>query len=42
MGRKADKAERISHEIKKGIYKDFIKAMKELEDVERRKSRQAH
>lgn len=31
--------EKVAHEIKRGMYKDFIKAMKELERAERRKTR---
>jgi hypothetical protein len=37
--RRTEDAEKIAHEIKRGMYKDFIKAMKELEKIEQRKSR---
>lgn len=38
--RKEDKAEKIAHEIKRGMYKDFIKTMKQLERIE--KSKKVH
>ena len=37
---KVDEAEKMAHEIKKGMYKDFVKAMKELDRME--KSKKVH
>jgi len=39
MKKNTEDAEKVAHEIKKGMYKDFIKAMKELEKIEQRKTK---